>query len=634
MGRSFKGDSGISIDLVLQKIKSGINHLYYPTTLVDRNIRKPKSTGKLRSKDWNNILRGIQVIQRIGGGKFSDAYEKLLHNNQDIQASRVELIQYRRLMGRLIERLEDEAREQIYVNNKIENLPAYAQIAQAARDGVLLKQETRTETVNGVAKKITYDTTISQREVIDDLFEYERQSFRIQQDNLQNYLGLGLGIAGIVGTLTKNSKLEGNDKGKGLAITLTTIATGGLKLIRGVVNDKSMDEEIELIRAADRKRDDLLEHEQVSGKAQASSIKQVSKLLKKEGKVARKGMNTELALDVAMELANIVVSGMYISKYVGRKENGKIDGKSLAATLIALESLKGISYNFLQAVEGIQRNISREKEFMEVCKRLSSVLQQMEEKVYPLKGAEHPFDSIRIRDFKGKFYPKKDYETGETVFSKTIDVEDFSMKVGDIVLLSGDSGSGKSTFLRLLKRGDINNRSAIELDNGERVDHLGDEYISFRPSINLGDESTVLSQITGKDSISDLTFDEKSNLEQILSELHIDMQDPLQQLASRKFMEFSTGQQRRLALSKLFYRIKDGTSIIIVDEPVGNVEDKLIREQLEMIKSYAKQRNVMTILVTHRLDLAEDLANKRYHIDSQGVMRELQLAKEDQLEIS
>ena len=90
-------------------------------------------------------------------------------------------------------------------------------------------------------------------------------------------------------------------------------------------------------------------------------------------------------------------------------------------------------------------------------------------------------------------------------------------------------------------------------------------------------------------------------------------------------MEFSTGQQRRLILSKLFYRIDDGASVVIVDEPVGNVEDKLIKEQLEMIKRYAMKRNVMLLLTTHRLDLAEDLATKRYHINEDGVMEQMEV---------
>lgn len=101
-------------------------------------------------------------------------------------------------------------------------------------------------------------------------------------------------------------------------------------------------------------------------------------------------------------------------------------------------------------------------------------------------------------------------------------------------------------------------------------------------------------------------------------------------MSTRRFMEFSTGQQRRLILSKLFYRIDDGASVVIVDEPVGNVEDKLIKEQLEMIKRYAMKRNVMLLLTTHRLDLAEDLATKRYHINEDGVMEQMKIQRKEE----
>ena len=85
-----------------------------------------------------------------------------------------------------------------------------------------------------------------------------------------------------------------------------------------------------------------------------------------------------------------------------------------------------------------------------------------------------------------------------------------------------------------------------------------------------------------------------------------------------------------MILSKLFYRIDDGASVVIVDEPVGNVEDKLKKEQLEMIKRYAMKRNVMLLLTTHRLDLAKDLATKRYHINEDGVMEQMEVKHKDE----
>lgn len=142
----------------------------------------------------------------------------------------------------------------------------------------------------------------------------------------------------------------------------------------------------------------------------------------------------------------------------------------------------------------------------------------------------------------------------------------------------------------------------------------------------------MLFQLTGKESISELDKNEVKKLTRVLKELKLDFPDLLEQLASRKFTEFSTGQQRRLALSQLFYRIDDATSVIIVDEPVGNVEDELIREQLEMIRDYAESRNVMLLLTTHRLNLAQDLATKRYHINSDGVLNQVPAGKKKEVD--
>lgn len=126
-----------------------------------------------------------------------------------------------------------------------------------------------------------------------------------------------------------------------------------------------------------------------------------------------------------------------------------------------------------------------------------------------------------------------------------------------------------------------------------------------------------------------MSEEEQFNLLSILNELKFTSPDLLNELASKKFMEFSTGQQKRLALSKLFYRIDDGTSVIIVDEPVGNVEDSLIKEQFEMIKNYAMSRNVMLLLTTHRIDLAEEFATKRYNINNSGVLEQLPVKKKE-----
>ena len=622
MGLRFNGKNGISAKLITFKIKKDAP-IYKYDIKKKRDLKNSFKTGKLTAKDMKNIAFGLEMLGRVWNESFNIRYNELLQGEEDVSKIKKDIFEYRYVMQDFLRHIRIGAREEYFVRKRIELLPNYSQIAQAARDGIILKQETRDEIINGEEKEIMYDTTMTPKEVIDILFEYEKTLERLQFERLNNYIGLGLGLAGMLEIITNGNNDESKGKDKGTLITLGSTAIGGLKLIQGVIG-KDKDQEIWAIEDEQyRLRADLLGQEQISSQAEEDAINNIQTLAVRQRELENKRNSKELFFEASIDIAAALLSGLYISKNISLKENGKIDGKSLSKALMSMNSLKGVSGNFVKSIKGFQDIRNLETKYEELLKEVQNIISQMEDKVYPLKGAEHTFDSIKIENFNGKFYPKKNYETGEVEFGTEIKVPEFSMKRGDIVLLSGESGAGKSTFLRLLKRGDINNRKCIKLDNNQEVDNLGNEYISFRPSIELGDEKNILFQITGKQNISDLDEKECQRLLKIMQELNLNFPNLLEQLASKKFMEFSTGQQRRLALSKLFYRIDDGTSVIIVDEPVGNVEDKLIREQLEMIKKYAVEKNVMLLLTTHRLDLAEDLATKRYHINQEGILEQL-----------
>ena len=620
MDLRFNGKNGISARLITEKIKKEVS---MGKNEDKRKIRNSFKSGKLSAKDMKNIAFGMEMFGRILNESFNVQYNELLQGEKDVGRIKKDIFEYRHVMEDFLRRIRVGTREEYFVRKRIELLPDYTRISQAARDGIILKKDTRQEIIDGEAKEITYDTTMTPKEVIDILYQYEKTLERLQFERLNNYIGLGLGLAGTLGIMTNGDKNKTNEKDKGALITLGSTAIGGLKLLQGVIEKDKNQEIWDIEDEQYRLRTDLLGKEQISSKAEEDAIKSIKTLSEKQRKLENRRDNKELLFETSIDIAAALLSGLYISRNISLKENGKIDGKSLAAALVSLNSMKNVYGNFVRSIKGFQDIRNFEIEYEELSKRVQEIILQMEEKVYPLEGAESAFDSIKVENFNGKFYPKKNYETGEIEFGTKINVPEFSMKRGDIVLLSGESGAGKSTFLRLLKRGDINNRKCIKLDNNKEVDNLGNEYISFRPSIDLGDEKNVLYQITGKQSISDLDEKERENLLKIMEELNLNFPNLLEQLASKKIMEFSTGQQRRLALSKLFYRIDDGTSVIIVDEPVGNVEDKLIREQLEMIKKYAVEKNVMLLLTTHRLDLAEDLATKRYHINKDGVLEQM-----------
>ena len=624
MNLNYNMKNGVLLKMLTRKKDNKGNNEYRK-----KKIKRPSKLARLSSNDIKNISMGLDMLGRMTREYFEVIINQLLSGQYDVSRAKKEIVGYRYVIDDLFRRLSVYTKKEYFMQKEIETLPDYYQIAQAARDGILVKQKKREEIVDGRPKEVLYDTAISQSEAIETVVNYERTSEKIQYEKLNSYLGIGLGVAGLIGTIYRMDKNTDNFKNKGTAITIGTAVIGGLKLLQGAMNSDKKKTKWEIENEKNRKKWQLLGNEQVSNKAKIDEINDIDKTARLEKKVEDEIENEKFIFAVIVDLVSAILMGLYINEQLIIKGDGKIDGKSLAKALISFSQSKQIASNLTRAMQEVQDIKKSEIDFKELSEKLNNILQQMEEKVYPLKMAKHPFNSISIKQLDGKFYPKMNYETGEIYYSTRIKVPEFSIKRGDVVLLSGQSGAGKSTFLRLLKRGDINNRNCIQLDNGEKVDSLGNEYMSFRPSMNLGDEESVLKQITGKQSISDLNENEKQRLMNIMKELNLDIPNLLEELATKKFMQFSTGQQRRLALSKLFYSIDDGTSLIIVDEPVGNVEDELIREQLKMIKDYAKQKNVMLLLTTHRIDLAKDLVNKRYHIYGNGVLKEVPIVQKD-----
>ncbi len=620
MDKKYNGNNGISVQLIVSKVEKELNKGLPTLPRKERKVKKSSKIRTLSTSDRKHLSMGLQVLERIVTEGFNNEEQKLLSGKTDVSKLRKEIFGYRRLMECFIRKLSMDSRDMYELQQRIELLSDYSEIAQAARDGIILKPETRTEIINGKPREVIYDTSMTPKEVLNILKEYQSKREKLEFNRLSNYLGLGLGFAGTLGAMFSETKTNG--KKMTSLIALGTTALSGLKLLEGV-KDNNISKKFDLIHQMHNMEDDFLEIEHISNKSKEDDLKNIEQVAYESQKLSNKIENKDLSLHMITDLAIALITGIYTNSTTEIQENGKIDGKSLSSSLINLTNAGTSINSFANTIRHISIDKTENENFEQICIKVRDILNQMEEKVYPLKGATHPFNSFEITDFTGNFYPKKDYNTGEINYCSTIRISEFSMKRGDVVLLSGESGSGKSTFLRFLKRGDINNRKAIKLDNNERVDSLGHEYISFRPSIELGDETNVLYQITGRSSISNLSEEEQFNLLSILNELKFSSPDLLNELASKKFMEFSTGQQRRLALSKLFYRIDDGTSVIIVDEPVGNVEDSLIKEQLEMIKNYAMSKNVMLLLTTHRLDLAEEFATKRYNINNSGVLEQL-----------
>ena len=263
-----KGKNGTSIELLTKKIKKELK-LEYPK--IKRKDKKNKvikrvKEGKLTASDWNYIYCGLSSMRRLMLDKFDNELTKKIISKEDTSKFRITILEYKNLIDNFMDRIMSSVMFERQMQEQIESLYEYSQIAQAARDGIILKQEEKEEVINGVKKTIKYDTTMSAREAIRIIRQYERQVNSIYSDKLTDYLGLGLAIAGVIGTIFKEDK---QNEVNSSFIVLKSASQIGTELLKKMIEQKMQIDEkwdrADKIRTIQEGiKDDLLANEQIS----------------------------------------------------------------------------------------------------------------------------------------------------------------------------------------------------------------------------------------------------------------------------------------------------------------------------------------------------------------------------------
>ena len=197
---------------------------------------------------------------------------------------------------------------------------------------------------------------------------------------------------------------------------------------------------------------------------------------------------------------------------------------------------------------------------------------------------------------------KKYYGEGENIV-KAIDNTNINIFQGEFVAIVGKSGSGKSTLLHMLGELDKPTSGEVIIDNKYISTMKEEELAIFRrrkigfifqyynliPSINVW-ENIVLpigldSRRVDKDFVNDI-------LDTLgLKEKKHNMPNTL-----------SGGQQQRVAIARA---LASKPSIILADEPTGNLDSKTEEEVLTLLKLTAKKYNQTIVMITHDEGIAQ-----------------------------
>jgi len=188
---------------------------------------------------------------------------------------------------------------------------------------------------------------------------------------------------------------------------------------------------------------------------------------------------------------------------------------------------------------------------------------------------------------------------------------DMEIEEGSFTAIVGQSGSGKSTLLHLLATLDAPNAGEVHFQN-RRVDNLpakqreklrNEEFGLIFQFYHLLPELSTLENVLVPKMVQDGFFSylrNKSTYKDRAMEL-LELVG-MQHRITHKPSELSGGEMQRTAIARAL--ISD-PSILLADEPTGNLDEENGAEVMETLDSLRQQENLTVVMVTHDNGLAD-----------------------------
>ncbi|MBI5044364.1 MAG: ABC transporter ATP-binding protein [Candidatus Levybacteria bacterium] len=197
----------------------------------------------------------------------------------------------------------------------------------------------------------------------------------------------------------------------------------------------------------------------------------------------------------------------------------------------------------------------------------------------------------------------KDYISDEIV---THVLHNVSLQVwkGEFIAIIGPSGSGKSTLLNIIGLLDVATGGTYQLSSQNVTNLTEDELARVRnkeigfvfQQFNLLKRMTVLDNVILPSIYSGISSTLRvKNAKELLIRLGLEEQ------MHKKPNQLSGGQQQRVAIARA---LMNSPSLILADEPTGNLDSKSGEEVMKILKELNAQGNTI-IMITHEKDIAD-----------------------------
>ncbi len=201
----------------------------------------------------------------------------------------------------------------------------------------------------------------------------------------------------------------------------------------------------------------------------------------------------------------------------------------------------------------------------------------------------------------------KRYQTGETEIVANNDIS-FSIERGELVVILGTSGAGKSTVLNILGGMDSNSEGEVLIDGKNIANYTIRELTHYRrydvgfvfQFYNLVPNLTALENVELASEIVPKALDAQKALENV----------GLGHRINHFPAQLSGGEQQRVAIARA---IAKKPKLLLCDEPTGALDYQTGKQVLAILQKMAQSKETTVIIVTHNTALAP-IANRVIHM--------------------
>lgn len=250
--------------------------------------------------------------------------------------------------------------------------------------------------------------------------------------------------------------------------------------------------------------------------------------------------------------------------------------------------------------------------------------------IYEVYTAEVAKERERERGARLSYSESYKIQVGEFTFSYDsrntwylINPNPFDLLLGEVALVEGETGCGKTTSLNVLNGNVRMPKSPIRFSNGQ-IGYLN--TLTYHTDRSMAD-NYILNEIILSDDYSELN---KEKLFEIMEGLGLrelflafakndealkgfDSEEELLLgfMKTRTYKQFSSGQQQRIALAKLLYTLNDSVQAIWLDEAFNRLNDEIADRCASFILDFVQRdRKRLVLIATHQLNVIRKYCSK------------------------